>query len=132
MSGDMKQKIFFAAVCGLIGMLTACGSLQNQVRIEGREAIVPMTASDFKFQPNNIATRTGETITFRIQNTSGTTHNFTLKEPDGTTIRNVDIPPGQSVDVTVTFSKAGTYPFDCNKTGHATLGMKGQVVATGE
>ncbi len=89
-----------------------------------------MTARDFKFEPNNIVTRTGDTITIVIENTSGTTHNFTLKDVEGNTMRNIDIPAKESITVTVTFTKPGTYRFECNKVGHSTLGMKGQIVAS--
>ena len=126
----MKEKIVFAiGTLGLLLLLSACGSLQKPVSVEGRQNVVHMSASDFKFEPNNMSTRVGDTITFRIENTSGSTHNFTLVDPEGNTMQSIDIPPKQSVDVTATFSKAGTYRFYCNKTGHSQLGMKGQVVA---
>jgi len=126
----VKEKIVSAIVTlGLLLAVFACGGLQKPVSVEGRQNVVHMTTSDFKFEPNNISTRVGDTITFRIENTSGSTHNFTLVDPEGNTMQSIDIPPKQSVDVTATFSKAGTYKFHCNKTGHSQLGMKGQVVA---
>ncbi|HME44127.1 MAG TPA: cupredoxin domain-containing protein [Syntrophorhabdales bacterium] len=126
----MKEKMVFAIVTlGLLLLLSTCGGLQKPVSVEGRQNVVHMSASDFKFEPNNISTRVGDTITFRIENTSGSMHNFTLVDPEGNTMQGIDILPKQSVDVTATFSKAGTYKFHCNKTGHSQLGMKGQVVA---
>ena len=126
----MKEKIVFAiGTLGLLLLLSACGSLQKPVSVEGRQNVVHMSASDFKFEPNNMSTRVGDTITFRIENTSGSMHNFTLVDPEGNTMQSIDIPPKQSVDVTATLSKAGIYKFYCNKTGHSQLGMKGQVVA---
>ncbi len=126
-----------AAVClvfgmGLLLLLGSCSRLQKPVSAEGSQETIQMTAGDFKFQPNNITTRAGNTLTFRIQNVSGTAHNFTLKSPDGKTMQSVDIPARQSVEVKATFAQPGTYKFDCNKPGHSELGMKGQVVATAQ
>ncbi len=127
----MKEKnIGRIVVIGMLLLISACASLQEPLSAERAENTIRMTATNFKFQPNNIMTRVGDTITFAIKNTSGTTHNFSLMDPTGNTIRNIDIPAGESVDVTVTFSKAGIYPFQCNKTGHSTLGMKGRVTAS--
>ncbi len=117
-------------VVAVLLLVNACWRLQKPVSVEGAGQTVPMTASDFTFQPNNITTRAGSTLTFRIQNTSGTAHNFTLKNPDGTTMQSVDIPAKQTVEVKAVFPEPGSYKFDCNKPGHAALGMKGQVVAT--
>ncbi len=119
-----------AFATGALLFLSACGRLQNPVSAEGAGETIQMTASDFKFEPNNITTRAGNTVTFRIRNVSGTTHNFTLKSPDGKTMQSVDIPAKQTVEVKVAFPRPGTYKFDCNKPGHSELGMKGQVVAT--
>lgn len=120
---------FCIFVVAVLFLMNACGRLQNPVAAEGAGETVGMTASDFKFQPNNITTRAGSTLTFRIRNVSGTTHNFTLKSPDGKTIRSVDIPAKETVEVKAAFMQPGTYKFDCNKPGHSELGMKGQVVA---
>ncbi len=126
-----KVLVILTAV-GLSILVSSCAHLQDPVAAEGRENVVQMTASDFKFEPNNITARAGDAITFKIQNVSGTAHNFTLKSPDGLTMQSVGLPPKGSVDVKATFPKVGTYKFYCNKTGHSELGMKGQVVATGD
>ena len=115
----------------LIVSLWACSHLQTPVIAEGQETTIEMTAGNFKFEPNNITTRTGSKLTFNIKNISGTLHNFTLKDPNGVIIQNIDIPPEQSVQVKIAFPQSGSYTFYCNKTGHTGLGMKGQVVASG-
>jgi plastocyanin len=123
--------IFVIAAFGLALVVSACARLQKPVVIEDGHNVFQMTAGDFKFEPNNITTKAGDSITFRIQNTSDSTHNFTLTDPEGNSMQNVDIPPKQSIKVTATFSKPGIYKFHCNKPGHSALGMTGQVVATG-
>jgi plastocyanin len=40
----------------------------------------------------------------------------------------VEVDEGQSVDVTVTPIKPGTYPLTCTHFLHETFGMKGQIV----
>lgn len=126
----MRRLQVFMAALVIVILASACAKLQEPVAVEDR-SVVQMTASDFKFEPNNITARAGQTITFRIQNVSGTSHNFTLKDPGGAMVENVDIAPKQTVEVKAVFSKAGTYTFHCNKAGHSELGMKGQVVVTG-
>ena len=126
-----KNRVLMIVALGLVVFVSSCARLQQPVTVEGGQNIVRMTASDFKFQPNNVTTRAGQSILFQIQNVTGTSHNFTLKDPDGGTVQNVDIPAKQSVDIKVTFSRPGTYKFYCDRTGHSQLGMKGQVVATG-
>ena len=126
-----KKDVLIMAALGFAVLISSCARLQTPGRVEGGQNIVEMTASDFKFQPNNVATRAGESILFRIQNVTGTSHNFTLKDPKGGTVQSVDIPAKQSVDVRATFSEPGTYTFYCGKIGHSELGMKGQVVAKG-
>ncbi len=129
----MKTRpLFVVAGFVLVILIAACTHLQPPISAEEGRGVVEMTAGNFKFEPNNITARTGATITFRIQDLSGTTHNFTLKDPDGSIMQSVDIPPNGAVRVKATFSKAGTYQFYCNKAGHSELGMKGQVVTTND
>ncbi len=113
-------------------IVSACAHLQAPISADEKGGVVEMTASNFKFEPNNITARTGDTITFKIRNVSGSMHNFTLKDPDGGIMQTIDLPSNESVTVKVTFAKAGTYPFYYDKTGHSTLGMEGQVVTTGK
>ncbi len=128
----MKKKgVLIMVALGFAVLISSCAHLQTPVRVEGGRNLVEMTARAFKFQPNNVATGAGESILFRIQNVTGTSHNFTLKDPEGGTIQSVDIPGKQSVDIRATFPRTGVYKFYCAKIGHSELGMKGQVVVTG-
>ncbi len=127
----MRRTVYLTVALVILALVPACARLQTPIAAEQRQNVIPMTASDFKFQPNNIETSAGNTIKFQIQNTSGASHNFTIKDPDGKTLQNVDIPVKKSVEVDVTFEKPGTYKFYCGKAGHSELGMQGQVVARG-
>jgi plastocyanin len=125
-TGKFSTVIVLAAVISLC----ACTHMQAPVSAESAGRVIDMTASDFKFEPNNITARVGTAITFRINNTSGITHNFTLKGPDGENMKSIDIPARESVEVHAAFAKPGTYKFKCDKTGHSELGMQGQVVVS--
>ena len=58
-------------------------------------------------------------------------HNFTLTDPEGAVIEDVDIPRDKTIEIKVTFSRAGIYNFYCNKPFHSALGMKGQIEVVG-
>jgi plastocyanin len=86
------------------------------------ERLVVMRATDFEFEPAVLRGNPGQTITVRIINDSGTLHDFALEEQG---IRE-DIPPGQQVEVEVTFPESGSVEFVC--TYHVPQGMTGELV----
>ncbi|MDA8157497.1 MAG: cupredoxin domain-containing protein [Actinomycetota bacterium] len=107
----------------------SCAGPQRQVSLNGisKKHVLDIKASNFKFEPNNIKVFRGDKVTFRIENTSDTLHDFTLKDPGGKIIRDVDLPAGKTVVVPVAFEKTGIYTFYCDRPFHKQLGMKGQV-----
>jgi plastocyanin len=120
---------YLSVLCMLTLFFSACAGLQKQLTVDhkGKERTVTVKASDFKFEPNNILTHRGDTINFRVENVSGTKHNFTITDPSGAVLQSVDIPAGNTADVVVNFSEAGIYHFYCDRFLHSSLGMKGQV-----
>ncbi len=84
-------------------------------------------ADSFRFEPNNIRAHQGAVLVLKVENVSGSAHNLTIENPEGSIIQNVDLPSKMTVDVRVNLSKVGIYNFYCNKTFHPTLGMKGQI-----
>jgi len=120
---------------GIILLLAACASTQPQGKAgtaEGaaksmEKATVEMhvTASNFKFTPNNIKATTGNTIVFQVENVAGGTHNFTLKDPHGKVLASADLPAHQVVTVKVELKEPGSYEFYCDKPSHPNLGMTG-------
>lgn len=90
---------------------------------------VTMTAGDFKFEPSAIQALTGDLLVFEISNTFSTTHNFTIKDPEGQILESVDLPGNKTVSLEIPLRDNGTYEFYCNKTSHANTGMKGYVEA---
>ncbi len=128
----LKAALAIPAILVLLATGTACAHRQAPVTVAAAagQATVDMKASDFKFTPNNIQAKVGDQIEFRIENVTGSKHNFTLQDPAGKTVRDIDLPAHQTTTVTVIFSQAGTYPFHCDVDLHRDLGMKGQVVVT--
>jgi uncharacterized cupredoxin-like copper-binding protein len=116
---------------GLMMALAACAGMQPPVSVspEKSEAVIDMTASNFKFVPNNIRAYKGDELIFRIRNVSGTEHNFTINNPEGKRLQSVTLVPGETTEVKVPLQEAGIYEFHCDKPFHASLGMEGQVEA---
>lgn len=74
-----------------------------------------LTIKDFAFRPNTLSAPGGQQSTVTITNQDSVTHSFTLN--DGGVSR--DVPPGQTVQVTVPFPASGTAGFHCRF--HATM-----------
>ncbi len=125
----MRQFGGFALLCAAaIFLAAACAARQPLVTVgPGKGQAVAITASDFKFVPNNIKAYKGDVLLLKIENTSGTGHNFTIKDPGGNTLQSVPLPSKETVTVKVELADSGTYEFYCDKPLHSTLGMKGWI-----
>jgi uncharacterized cupredoxin-like copper-binding protein len=105
---------------------------------------VEIDASDeFFFDPADLTVTVGETITFRVVNDGSLTHDFTLGDQatqdeheaemaemgemahDQPNV--VTIPAGETMEITWTFTEAGTVLIGCHQPGHYAAGMKGLV-----
>ena len=109
--------------------LIGCASQQNPVTVttSERQKGVLIEADSFEFRPNIIKVKEPGILSIDIKNVANTEHNFTLKDPEGQIIKSVNLPEGKTVTVAIVFPRSGTYPFYCDKTFHASLGMKGEV-----
>ena len=127
----MKKNVLksLVAVSVFMAFLSACAGLQKQVIVDHaeKERTVVIKADNFKFEPNNILTYRGDRIKFKVENVSNTEHNFTIDDPDGNVLQSVDVLPGKTIYITVTFSRTGIYHFRCDEFLHSFLGMKGRV-----
>jgi plastocyanin len=126
----MKTIFKVFVLCAVIGLLLAgCASLQPQVAVseKGNEKVVELKAESFKFAPNNIRAFDGDTVLFRIENSSSSAHNFTITDPQKQVLKSVALPAGKLTDISVSFSGPGVYEFYCDKPLHSSFGMKGQV-----
>jgi plastocyanin len=126
----MRQTGGLVELCLAVLILTAaCASRQPLVTIGPAkgETVVAMTASDFKFVPNNIKAYKGDILLLKIENTSGTGHNITVTNPQEKIIQSISLPPKETVTVRLTLSEEGTYGFYCDRPFHAAFGMKGWI-----
>lgn len=102
---------------------------------------ISVSLTNFKFTPNVITLKSGTTYTLHLVNNGGSAHDFaapeffkasTVAPADKSKIDSddgdVDLDSGQSVDVTVTPNKPGTYKLVCTHFMHQTFGMTGQIV----
>lgn len=100
---------------------------------------------DFTFEPAEVEIAMGETVTFRIANVGNLPHDFTIGDaetqdeheaemadmpmgdPDGHDANAVTIPAGETVEMTWTFTEAGTILMGCHIPGHYDAGMRGEI-----
>ena len=83
-----------------------------------------MTATDFKFALSKSSAPKGG-VTFEVTNKGKIAHDFKI---DGK--KTALLQPGKKASLTVTFAKAGKFPYLCTVPGHAKLGMKGTFTVT--
>ncbi len=130
----MKTKFFHLMLLalGLTLCLSACAGRQKPVVFEGMGPhVVNVNVVDYRFVPDTFQTPQGSTIVFGLHNLSTKDHNFTIKDPDGKTVQDVDVMADKSVEARVLFSRPGTYSFYCNKDLHREQGMTGKVIVIG-
>ena len=127
MGASFRKRLgIFGLLMGLF-VVFGCAGLQNPVQIGETKSPLLIKASDFNFEPNNISLPEPGTLTLKVENVSGTTHNITIKNPEGQVLNSTDLPPKQTVSVEVNLPKPGTYEMYCDKAFHTTMGMKGQI-----
>ena len=126
----MKRKSGVCAIWAAMVLLLAVGTiLQPQVALseEASEKVVEMKADSYKFEPNNVKISEGDTVLFRVENISNSTHNFTIKDPQKEILKSEALPAKKTTDIEVSFGTPGVYEFYCDKPFHSAFGMKGQV-----
>jgi plastocyanin len=117
----------------LAGLLATTGCTQHKVSFSvpgGKELkVVQMTASSFRFEPDDILARVGDRLLLQVKNVAGIEHNLTVEDPQGNVLVDLPLPAGQTVSEELELSQPGEYRFHCGKPLHSTLGMEGRIVA---
>jgi uncharacterized cupredoxin-like copper-binding protein len=105
---------------------------------------------DLHFQPDQLQAKVGETVTFRLVNVAKIPHDLVLGDEAAQTAHEKEMRsmgsgasmdmggdtnaihagPGETKELTWTFSKAGTTLFGCHEAGHYAAGMKGTLTVT--
>ena len=100
---------------------------------------IQVTLSNFSFAPNMLRLQRNMSYVIHLVNSASGGHSFSapgffaavaVAPEDRSKIVNgkVEIPAGQTVDITVTPMMAGSYPIVCSHFLHSTFGMKGEAV----
>ena len=95
---------------------------------------IAVKMGDYRFTPDEIAVRAGETVQLQLTNTDSLTpHNFTLKAENAGLDVDTDVNAGKTETVDITPLVPGTYKFYCNKkllffTSHRDRGMEGTLI----
>jgi FtsP/CotA-like multicopper oxidase with cupredoxin domain len=92
----------------------------------GATKVVNLTLKDFAFDPATITIPTAG-ATIHLMNGGAATHNFQVAELG---IKSIDIAAGQSYDLSVPATSAGTYRIICPQPGHEGAGMVGALVVS--
>jgi uncharacterized cupredoxin-like copper-binding protein len=107
----------------------------REIRIEGLDSL--------EFEPSGIEVERGETVTFVVTNAGENRHEFTLGDEDyqmaheeemamdgmeGDEPNSVALEPGETKEVTWTFTNAGEVLYGCHEPGHYEEGMVGTVM----
>ena len=99
---------------------------------------VSITLSNYSFGPSSIQLQAGTTYTLHFVNNGSKDHNFSAPEffaasqiapGDAPKVEKglVDLSSGQSVDITVTPGRAGSFAVECTHFMHKMMGMHGLI-----
>jgi uncharacterized cupredoxin-like copper-binding protein len=118
------------AACAALA-LSACGSSTTEsgggtssAASPGGGNAISVSAQEFSFDPGTIQIDAPGTYTFTLTNDGSVEHALEI-EGQGVEEETETLSPGGSGEVTVTFSKTGTYEFYCPVDGHRDQGMEG-------
>jgi uncharacterized cupredoxin-like copper-binding protein len=124
---------------GSLALLAALTIAPAAARDLGKPAAQPVNLVDYKFEPGAIRLAAGKPAVLRLTNSAQQPHEFaapeffasaTVRPEDEKAINKegeVELAPSQRVDIALV-PKAGTYHLQCNKPGHAALGMRGTII----
>ena len=119
-----RNRVLMLGMIATLAVLT--WALPAAARHEGSTATVvrvsPGAPSEFAFTVMPKTVMHG-TVTFKVTNKGGLPHDFKIAGK-----KTKLLSPGSTATLTVTFAKAGKYPYMCTVSGHAAAGMKGTLV----
>lgn len=154
------RRLSFVATAVIAGLVvTGCGggggttAASSAIGAPGDPARSSRTVEvragdDLHFQPDQLAVKAGETVTFKVVNAGKVDHEFTVGDASaqaahekrmrsasgsmsmGADPNAIDVAPGETKELTWTFAKAGTTLYGCHEPGHYAGGMKGTLTAT--
>ncbi|HEY2070322.1 MAG TPA: cupredoxin domain-containing protein [Rhizomicrobium sp.] len=100
---------------------------------------IDISLTNFAFTPDALNLKAHTAYRLHLVNGASSSHNFAAADffsaaqvapADASKVKDgaIEVPKGQTVDVTVTPDRAGTYDLTCTHFMHTTFGMRGQIV----
>jgi uncharacterized cupredoxin-like copper-binding protein len=122
----MKKYIglLLAVSVAVVGLYASIASASTQ---SSKAVLVTVTMTDYHFKlSKTTGYKRGVAYTFKAVNKGAALHNFDIQRVKATKV----VTNGKVSSMTVTFKKAGKYPFICDVPRHAELGMAGSIKVT--
>ena len=124
-SGVIAAALAALSACGGSGSTTGAAAGTPSFNDHGTKTVsgssIELEADNFYFEPSVIRGTPGEKVTVTLKNSSGTEHNFTVKDQHV----DVDIDAHESKTATITIPSSGSVSFYCEY--HRSSGMAGLV-----
>jgi len=127
MMGSGAANVGSAPAPGSPGFVAGTTSAPRVVRI--------IAGDTFRFYPDVVTVKQGETITFEVTTMGMRSHEFMVgpaadvAADKAGTPEVADIAMMQTKSLTYTFKVTGTFAFACHAPGHYEAGMRGMIVA---
>ncbi len=117
----MKFGITSAAVSIALLAAAPAVSIAEAPHAHAASTTVTVKETEFHFALSRTSVPRG-TVVFKLKNAGHLAHDFKINGKKSKLLQ-----PGRSTTLTVTFGKAGKYPYTCTVPGHASAGMKGKL-----
>jgi uncharacterized cupredoxin-like copper-binding protein len=111
-------------IAGVVMLVWAIPAMAHSSRATSTVTVTAGKPSIFAFTLSTKTVKHGA-VTFKVKNGGALPHDFAINGK-----KTKMLSPGASTSLTVTFAKAGSYPYKCTVAGHAAAGMKGTLKVT--
>lgn len=115
--------VLLLAACSSSSSSSSTGATETSPAVAGTDVQGKTTFAideqDFSFSPNALTGSPGQSLAITVTNKGSATHTFTIDSENVS----VELAPGDSQKVTVTFPESGSVEFYCQF--HVGSGMKG-------
>jgi uncharacterized cupredoxin-like copper-binding protein len=122
----MRFVVLAALALALAAALSACGSGSDEGTTEpaGSGESISIGETEFALDPSSVQVQNAGTVTIRVTNNGSVDHAFEV-DGQGVEEETETIAPGESAELTVDLSQAGSYEIYCPVDGHREQGMEG-------
>jgi nitrite reductase (NO-forming) len=100
--------------------------VDTNIDLDANRVTINVDGGNFKFSPNKIEVKKGDTVEIVFKNTEGF-HDFVIDEFNAKTSQ---IQAGKTETVTFVADKTGSFEYYCSVGTHRQMGMKGTLVVT--